>query len=842
EVKQSTASSLAARAFANVSRSGGGTIVEKKEILSANGTTAARRSGGKSFVFSPFCWATLGLLEANGKQTRRYPKPITAIGTQVLSSSTRLRKTPFTCPRTRPRLLRCCAFTMGSGLPIFASTRDVDLLSSCLRKSGLSRSPSRDSSSVPPQVSLASVAVSVFSASGEASGHEMCIRCLPSPRRSGRAKSNVVTCRASSTNRNPTRRTSIPASRHHQDVSNTVDWSLKSPRQTSKTADSVCFSLSNNLHKSPSDYGQDPDPDPGSSLGPRNGKEHCMDSQQATDVDSIGVGSINSSAEGEGRQTRHSIHGVGKKFPPWDDSSPFVADLLCLSNGHGEDAIAVSVLRELQMLAAAQGVNLQIDALPLVGLGEAYAHAGFRIVGPVKRMPSGGFVYMDRKQLLGDFQAGLLDLTWSQWESIRQWVKEHPRGRLLAVGDVFPLAMAWLASHMHRRWTSSVDYPDENDETEDRGRKMCFGFIGTAKSEFYIRKANGELIQPSPRDFVEALVSPSCVYLPWERALIASELCQLAVPRDGLTAKVLTSELAANAKYKVADLGNPMMDGLDATGSLDVTLKDHLVEGGTAVLLAIIPGSRFPEVLANWDILVEAASSIATALYRSARDPSDVVFLAPIVPSLPMDELSGILLKKGWSLQKSPSRHREPCRDKEPFSGELSTANKSPQHLLGIAAGEGDTRPMVSVFEKIVNGSAGKEKKSDAMNIKKTRKVILMMVRGAFSDCIQKVHGGLSMAGTATEQLVGLGKPVFTLPGPGPQFTWAFAEAQTRLLGESVLLCSTADEMAAKACQVLNDDKALTSMAKNGRVRMGTPGASARIAESILFSLILRHV
>lgn len=33
---------------------------------------------------------------------------------------------------------------------------------------------------------------------------------------------------------------------------------------------------------------------------------------------------------------------------------------------------------------------------------------------------------------------------------------------------------------------------------------------------------------------------------------------------------------------------------------------------------------------------------------------------------------------------------------------------------------------------------------------------------------------------------VGQGKPVFTIPGEGPQFTAAFADAQSRLLGESV--------------------------------------------------------
>jgi len=39
------------------------------------------------------------------------------------------------------------------------------------------------------------------------------------------------------------------------------------------------------------------------------------------------------------------------------------------------------------------------------------------------------------------------------------------------------------------------------------------------------------------------------------------------------------------------------------------------------------------------------------------------------------------------------------------------------------------------------------------------------------------------MAGTATEQFVGLGKPAIAIPGIGPQFTAAFAEAQSRHLG-----------------------------------------------------------
>ena len=52
----------------------------------------------------------------------------------------------------------------------------------------------------------------------------------------------------------------------------------------------------------------------------------------------------------------------------------------------------------------------------------------------------------------------------------------------------------------------------------------------------------------------------------------------------------------------------------------------------------------------------------------------------------------------------------------------------------------------------------------------------------------------LCMAGTAAEQAVGMAKPVLQLPGPGPQFTPGFAEAQRRLLGPTVFCAAAPDE------------------------------------------------
>ncbi len=58
--------------------------------------------------------------------------------------------------------------------------------------------------------------------------------------------------------------------------------------------------------------------------------------------------------------------------------------------------------------------------------------------------------------------------------------------------------------------------------------------------------------------------------------------------------------------------------------------------------------------------------------------------------------------------------------------------------------------------------------------------------RNSFIDVLKSSDVLLSMAGTATEQAIGLAKPVLQLVGSGPQFTNKFAEAQRRLLGPTV--------------------------------------------------------
>ncbi|MDX2272991.1 MAG: lipid-A-disaccharide synthase-related protein [Cyanobacteriota bacterium] len=110
------------------------------------------------------------------------------------------------------------------------------------------------------------------------------------------------------------------------------------------------------------------------------------------------------------------------------------------------------------------------------------------------------------------------------------------------------------------------------------------------------------------------------------------------------------------------------------------------------------------------------------------------------------------------------------------------------------------------------------------------------LLTGRFAECLHRAEVVLAMAGTATEQAVGLGKPVVTLPGLGPQFTAKFAEAQTRLLGSSIFL-ATPSTAAATIQHLLtrlqSDPDFRPQRQAHGQRRMGSPGASQRIAQQI---------
>ncbi len=115
-----------------------------------------------------------------------------------------------------------------------------------------------------------------------------------------------------------------------------------------------------------------------------------------------------------------------------------MSDVLFVTNGHGEIAIADRIAAELHDVAP----NICIDHVALVG-DVRTRHA--RDVGPRKSMPSGGLIAMGNvPAVVRDLRAGLASLTIRQWRFLK-----GARGRyavVIAVGDAFALAMAARAS------------------------------------------------------------------------------------------------------------------------------------------------------------------------------------------------------------------------------------------------------------------------------------------------------------------------------------------------------------------------------------------------------------
>ncbi len=414
----------------------------------------------------------------------------------------------------------------------------------------------------------------------------------------------------------------------------------------------------------------------------------------------------------------------GSKLPGTDRISHTMAPrLLVLSNGHGEDLIALRVLHALHR----RRPELEIHVLPLVGEGGAFAAAEaageLRRVGPRRRLPSGGFSNQSLRGLLRDLAAGVLGLSWQQWRLVRRWGRGGDP--VLAVGDLLPLLLAWCSG-------------------------APYGFIGTPKSDYTWRSGPGA----SPlADAYHRLKGSE--WDPWEWALMAARHCRLVAVRDRLTARGLRSHgVAALAP------GNPMMDGLDPD-----PLPPDLARHRRLVLLA---GSRMPEALGNLERLLTALDGLPPA-------PQPWLVLAATGSRPSPDELAPLLRRRGLEPRPLPAG-------------------------TGAAAAWG-------------------------------RSCLLLLVGpGCFGAWAGWGEVGLAAAGTATEQLVGLGIPALSLPGPGPQFKLGFARRQSRLLGGSVGVCRSGRELADGLLRLLWEPQRRRRLGLIGRRRMGPPGGGEALA------------
>ncbi|XP_057816084.1 uncharacterized protein LOC131029577 isoform X2 [Cryptomeria japonica] len=430
--------------------------------------------------------------------------------------------------------------------------------------------------------------------------------------------------------------------------------------------------------------------------------------------------------------------------------------LLCISNGHGEDEVAVSILKEITSMG---GLKLEVKAIPLVGMGHAYKRCGIATVGPSRNMPSGGFFFMSKLGLLQDIHAGLISLTVLQWKTIQAWAIKNPNGTLLAVGDLFPLFLAWMAS---RKCIKVCQM--------SAGSGIKFIFVGTAKSEYYrcdVDNLNHKL------GFFDC---DSGVYFVSTMRLLTLGACH-----DG------------RFELLVKDLGNPMMDNLNPSGVLEF-LKKQI----PSLCVALLPGSRAPEVYSNWKTILDAVENL---LMSPISD--QIIFLVPIFSSLEIGLFSKTLLSMGWKFGVSESLLPD-IEDSILCTENILSASSDPNGESGI---------LYSFSYKKDNA-------------------FLLLTRDLFPDVANLADAAIAMAGTATEQLVGMGKPVFTLSGNGPQYTSQFANAQSRLLGKSVILCSR-HSIVGEMTKILKGERFMNFFKENGLKRMGATGASKRIALQI---------
>ncbi len=393
--------------------------------------------------------------------------------------------------------------------------------------------------------------------------------------------------------------------------------------------------------------------------------------------------------------------------------------VLLLSNGHGEDLSGSLIGQELQQL------GLEVVALPLVGHGGAYRQAGLSVLGRTREFSTGGLGYTSLGGRLTELVQG--QATYLLRQLVLFFREARHCAAVVVVGDVIPVLAAWCS------------------------RRPVVTYLVAYSSHY-----EGRLRLPWP--------CGSC---------LRSGRFRRVFSRDAFTATDLSHQLGRSVDF----LGNPFLDRvLEGTAPLD-----RPGAGAPIPRLGLLPGSRLPEALRNFELMLQVLTRLPAGLQTSSGLQLDTALVGAI------DEATVARLSRplGWRLEPKGRLRR----------GELE----------------------------------------------------LRLHWGEFPAVVQQADLLLAMTGTATEQAVGLGKPVVQLAGGGPQFSPNFAEAQRRLLGPSLFsaegepgsersLAGTAALVGEVLRQLRHTDLG-ERCRRNGLERIGGPGGAARMAGQILQAL-----
>jgi len=365
-----------------------------------------------------------------------------------------------------------------------------------------------------------------------------------------------------------------------------------------------------------------------------------------------------------------------------------------------------------------------VNALPIVGKGINYKKENINIIGKTKEFSTGGIGYNSFKGRINEIFGGEIFYLLKRLYLTYKIRKTYDY--FFVVGDIVPVFFAWIC------------------------KKDFFTYLVAYSSHY-----EGKLKLPWPSKF-----------------FLLSKKSKKIYTRDSLTANDLTFQL----KKKVSFLGNPFMDKFF---SRDRELKK------SEFSIGLFPGSRFPEILDNFVLILEVLEELSDFRYFQK-----IQFNFAIVNALSSSKIKEIFKNRRWL-------YNEKIKDK---------------HLLKF------------------------QYKSIEVNIHWNN----------FDKILLKSRCCISMAGTAAEQAIGLGKPVIQIEGKGPQFTKSFAEAQRRLLGKYVFCASNYKDKSDQVNQTIKlfikviyliklNKKFLISCNENAKKRLGKNKACPKMVDDMNF-------
>ena len=233
--------------------------------------------------------------------------------------------------------------------------------------------------------------------------------------------------------------------------------------------------------------------------------------------------------------------------------------ILFISNGHGEDAIGAHLAKTMTELQP----GLELEAVPIVGRGNPYEHAGVRVLGPRWNPPSGGFTYTSLSHFKKDWQDGLRQKTHEQHWAVRNAKADV----VMVVGDVYAL---WV--------TFSFAFKE--------AKPRVFQYQPLVSRYYQDGMNTTDKLERSSRVTVDSFVLPERWYMQRVETVFA---------RDERSAAWLRELGVPHAQFA----GNIMMDLL--TPELELQTLD-----GRPVL-ALLPGTR-DDYLFSLPIMLETAA------------------------------------------------------------------------------------------------------------------------------------------------------------------------------------------------------------------------------------------